>query len=139
MYLSDERMLGQIERMQKFLCDKGKCESDAENHGYRFPCCAAFLRPTDKLQKPDQAFMSTGEHLPICKIEDCKGRGKRGADVLEYKNMKDISLSSEMFEYLFNKGKIGSKEMSYSELSELYRDFFFLSSSDRVVIYAQEF
>ncbi|QNI03228.1 hypothetical protein HXW73_09965 [Halomonas sp. SH5A2] len=139
MYLSDERMLGQIEKMEKFLCSEGKCDSDAEDHGYRFPCCAAFLRPTDKLQKPDQAFMSTGEHLPICKIDGCKSRGQRGADVLEYKNMKNISLSSEMFEYLFNKGKIGSKEMSYSELSELYRDFLVETSSERVVIYAQEF
>ena len=139
MYLSDERMLGQIKKMKMFLCDKNKCKAGNEDHGFRFPCCAAFLRPTDKLQKPDQAFMSTGEHLPICKIDECKSFGQRGAEILEYKNMQEISLSSEMFEYLFNKGKIGSKEMSYTELSELYQDFLVESSSERVVIYAQEF
>ncbi|MDF1830638.1 hypothetical protein [Cycloclasticus pugetii] len=99
----------------------------------------AFLRPTDKLQKPDQAFISTGEHLPICKIEQCASKGVRGADVLEYKNIKDISLSSEMFEFLFNKGKIGSKELNYTELEELYGKFIGDASTQRVVVYAQEF
>jgi len=139
MYLSDERMLTQLQKMQKFLCETGKCQGGDNDHGYRFPCCAAFLRPTDKLQKPDQAFISTGEHLPICKIDECKSHGRKGAEILEYKNMHEISLSSEMFEYLFNKGKIGSKKMSYVELSELYRNFLVETSNERVVIYAQEF
>lgn len=139
LYLSDERMLDQISKMNEFLCDKGVCESNSEENEYRFPCCSAFLRPTDKLQKPDQAFISTGEHLPICKIEQCASKGVRGADVLEYKNIKDISLSSEMFEFLFNKGKIGSKELSYAELEELYGKFIGDASIQRVVVYAQEF
>lgn len=139
MYLTDERMLGQLDKMRSFLCDKDICKADSEDHGYRFPCCSAFLRPTDKLQRPDQDFISTGEHLPICKIDECKSVGTRGAEILEYKNMKEISLSSEMFEHLFNKGKIGSKEMSYSELVDLYESFVIETSRERVVIYAQEF
>ncbi|WP_333795832.1 hypothetical protein [Rheinheimera sp.] len=139
LYLSDERMLNQISKMNEFLCVKGVCESNSKENEYRFPCCSAFLRPTDKLQKPDQTFISTGEHLPICKIEQCASKGIRGADVLEYKNIKDISLSSEMFEFLFNKGKIGSKELSYTELEELYGKFIGEASSQRVVVYAQEF
>lgn len=139
LYLSDERMLDQISKMNSFLCRKGVCESNSEENDYRFPCCSAFLRPTDKLQRPDQKFLSTGEHLPICKIEQCTSKGVRGADILEYKNMKDVSLSSEMFEFLFNKGKIGSKDLSYSELEELYSKFLGDASGQRVVVYAQEF
>lgn len=139
LYLSDERMLGQIEKMKRFLCNKEVCCANEDEHGYRFPCCAAFIRPTDKLQKSDQSFISTGEHLPICKIDECKSRGSRGADILAYENIKDVSLSSEMFEFLFNKGKIGSKDLTYTELDELYADFLVQSSGDRVVVYAQEF
>lgn len=139
LYLSDERMLGQVKKMKSFLCDKDVCCAKEDESEYRFPCCSAFLRPTDKLQKPDQKFLSTGEHLPICKIDQCKSIGTRGAELLEYENIKDISLSSEMFEFLFNKGKIGSKELTYDQLEELYSDFLVKSSGDQVVVYAQEF
>ncbi|MEO0769744.1 MAG: hypothetical protein AAFY72_09965 [Cyanobacteria bacterium J06649_4] len=139
MYLSDERMLGQIEKMRQLLCNRQVCEADIENHGYRFPYCSAFLRPTDKLQKPDQKLMSTGEHLPICKIDECKSFGRRGAAILKYTDIKDISLSGEMFEFLFNKGKIGSKDMTYEEISEIYDAFLVEHLHERVVVYAQEF
>ena len=139
LYLSDERMQDQISKMRSFLCKKGICSSSSEENEYRFPCCSAFLRPTDKLQKPDQKFISTGEHLPICKISQCISKGARGADLLEYNNIKDISLSSEMFEFLFNKGKIGSRDLSYKELKELYSEFLGEAAAQRVVVYAQEF
>lgn len=138
LYLTDKRMLGQIDKMKTFLCDRTICDSALNEHGYRFPCCAAFIRPTDKLQKADQKFLSTGEHLPICKIEDCTTKGERGASVLEYERIKEISLSSEIFEFLFNKGKIGSREMAYSELVDLYSDFLDEASKERVIVYAQE-
>ncbi|EJG5880614.1 hypothetical protein NAE44_003371, partial [Salmonella enterica] len=106
---------------------------------YRFPCCSAFIRPTDKLQSADQKLMSTGEHLPICKIDECTSTGKRGARLLEYDNIKDISLSNESFEFLFNTGKIGSRNLTYDELTQLYSNFLQESSLSRVMIYAQEF
>lgn len=138
LYLSDKRMLDQIDKMKNLLCNSDTCKSSDNDHGYRFPCCAAFLRPTDKLQKADQKFISTGEHLPICKLEECSTKGERGAPILEYDKIKEISLSSEIFEFLFNKGKIGSREMSYSELETLYRGVLEDASRERVVIYAQE-
>ncbi|MBO2557941.1 hypothetical protein I6M33_16545 [Shewanella algae] len=138
LYLSDERMIGQLDKMKNLLCNSDVCKSSNKDHGYRFPCCAAFIRPTDKLQKPEQKFLSTGEHLPICKIEECLTTGERGAPILEYEKIKEISLSSEIFEFLFNKGKIGSRELSYSELTELYAGVLEDASKERVVIYAQE-
>jgi hypothetical protein len=139
MYLTDTRMARQMQNLQRFICDKTLCSQPNEAKSYRFPCCAAFLRPTDKLQKPDQAFVSTGEHIPICRIDQCKTAGARGAALLEYKNMRGISLSSEMFEGLFNTGKIGSRQLSYDELAELYHAHEVASEEDTVVIYLQEF
>ena len=138
LYLSDKRMLDQIDKLKKFLCDKGICQASKGDHGYRFPCCSAFIRPTDKLQKADQKFLSTGEHLPVCKIDECTTVGDRGGRLLEYEKIKEVSLSSEIFEFLFNKGKIGSRDLTYDELTQLYGAFIEDASKERVVIYAQE-
>lgn len=137
--LTDTRMIKQLERLNKFMCENGMCSQDKPDNTYRFPCCAAFLRPTDKLQKADQKYFSTGEHLPICRIGECKTETVRGKPALEYHKMRNVSLSSEMFEYLFNKGKIGSRLLGYDELKKLYADYLIESAEDNVVIYAQEF
>lgn len=135
---SNARMLGQIDKMKNFLCNKGICKNNNKNK-YRFPCCSAFLRPTDKLQSPNQAFISTGEHLPICHIEDCITTYPNGTRVLEYDNVRKISLSHNMFEELFNQGKIGSKPLSLEELADLYKDSSIISKKDRMLLYAQEY
>lgn len=137
--LTDSRMIEQLARLNKFMCSNGMCSQDKSDNPYRFPCCAAFLRPTDKLQKTEQKYFSTGEHLPICRIDECKTETVRGKPALEYHKMRDVSLNSEMFEYLFNKGKIGSRLLGYDELKKLYADYLIESSDDNVVIYAQEF
>jgi hypothetical protein len=53
--------------------------------------------------------------------------------------MRDISLSGEMFEGLFNTGKIGSRRLGYGELQKLYEAYEVESDESTVVIYAQEF
>ena len=137
LYLSEKRLCDQIQKMKSFLCDKSMCCASNDENTYRFPCCAAFIRPTDKLQKVPQSFHSSGEHLPICKIDDCKSEGERGAKILKYEDIREISLSNEIFEFLFNKGKIGSRTLNYEELAELYSAF--IKNSSDVIIYAQEF
>lgn len=139
LYLSDARMEKQLNRLRGFICENDICAQANSDNTYRFPCCSAFLRPTDKLQKVDQKYASTGEHVPICRIDDCKTVTTRGATILEYKNIRDMSLNGEMFEYLFNKGKIGSRMLSYTELRRLYTDYLVELSESNVVIYAQEF
>lgn len=138
LYLSDERMKYQIDKMKRFTCDKKICKQTEEN-AYRFPCCTGFIRPTDKLQNSDQKFISSGEHLPICQIEKCTSIGQKGAELLEYDNIKDVSLSSELFEHLFNRGKIGSRDLTHDELKNLYADASVIDTDDTVVVYAQEF
>ena len=135
---SNKRMLGQINKMKEFLCNKGVCKDNNESQ-YRFPCCSAFLRPTDKLQSPNQAFISTGEHLPVCHIEECITTSPGGARVLEYDNVRKISLSHDMFEELFNQGKIGSMRLSLEELADLYKDSDIVSKKDTMLLYAQEY
>ncbi len=139
LYLTDERMQKQLSRLKNFTCNKKVCDQPKNANTYRFPCCAGFLRPTDKLQRADQSFVSTGEHLPVCRIDECKSLSSQGKDILEYKKIRDVSLSSEMFEQLFNKGKIGSRPLDYSELEELYAEHVVATNEDTVVIYAQEF
>lgn len=138
-YLSDERMMAQLGKLKSFLCDKGVCSPSNETELYRFPYCSAFLRPTDKLQRSNQAFISTGEHLPICKVDRCGSYSERAADVITYNSLREWSVSHDIFENLFNKGKIGSRPLSYQELSEIYSDISSMDARDRVVIYAQEF
>lgn len=139
LYLSDNRMQEQLSKMKAFLCDRDRCKSKSTNTPYRFPCCAAFLRPTDKLQHPGQRLLSTGEHIPICKIEECATHGKRGGMLLEYDNIRETSLSAETFEFLFNSGKIGSDWMTQDALYTIYSDSLIDAAQDRVIIYAQEF
>lgn len=139
LYLSDPRMTAQIKKMRLFSCESGICNSSEEDNTYRFPCCSAFLRPTDKLQNVEQKFISSGEHLPICRIDQCKSVGSRGGELIEYEKIKSVSLSTELFEDLFNRGKIGSRDLSISELENLYKQSSVIDASDTVVIYAQEF
>ncbi len=139
LYLSDQRMTSQIEKMRAFTCSNDICKQGQGENNYRFPCCSGFLRPTDKLQNVEQKFISTGEHLPICKIEACKTTGLQGGILLEYEKIKEVSLSTELFEDLFNRGKIGSRELSPEELKNLYETAAVIDSTDTVVIYAQEF
>jgi hypothetical protein len=137
-YLSDDRMMNQIGRLKSLLCDRGVCTTPEAKDLYRFPYCSAFLRLTDKLQQPNQKFISTGEHLPVCKIDRCKNAGNNSTEILTYNNIREWSLSHEMFEYMFNREKIGSRLLSYQKLSEIYEDTSIVAN-ERVVIYAQEF
>jgi hypothetical protein len=137
--LSGSRLQEQLGKLKKFTCDRKMCQAKAGDNPYRFPCCAAFLRPTDKLQNPDQRLVSRGEHIRICRIDDCASTGKRGGRLLEYENMREVSLPTEAFEFLFNSGKIGSTPLSREELRHLYDGLQLDIPHDSVVIYAQEF
>lgn len=139
LHLSNERLKEQLRKLASFTCDNELCAAGLHDSQYRFPFCAGFLRPTDRLQSPGQELRSTGEHLPICKIEECTQKGSRGGDILHYNNIREISLSQQVFEELFSNGKIGSRSISYNELGELYKQFEVAEVADRIVIHTQEF
>jgi len=137
--LSDKRLKEQIDRLKSHTCSIGLCQCKENNEDFRFPFCTSFLRPTDALQRADQELISRGEHIPICKIEKVKSTGIRGGEYLEYKKIKSISISSMLFEDLFNRGKLGSRSLTIKELEELYKQSNIIDSSDTVIVYAQEY
>lgn len=137
--LNDARMKAQLNRLENFVCKNSLCSCPEGDESYRFPYCAAFLRPTDRLQKADQKLISSGEHIPICRIASCVEKSVRGTDTLTFDSMRGTSLSYEAFEYLFNAGKIGSRMISYIELIEIYKKYEVATSDSHVVIHAQEF
>lgn len=139
LYLSTPRMKAQLKRLASFMCESSACAPNPGSAEYRFPHCAAFLRLTDRLQTVNHKFVSTGEHLPICRIGECQSDGPRGGAMLTYDRIKETSLTSDMFELLFNRGKIGSRMLCHDELARLYTDYLVESAENNVVIYAQEF
>jgi hypothetical protein len=138
LYLNDARMQRQLTRMKAFFCDTGVCQATSKDQFFRFPHCSAFLRPTDRLQDPSQRLASSGEHIPICEIAKIKSAGPRGADVLSYEKIRESSLSQDEFQGLFTTGKLGSRTLTYQELTDLYRRLD-LSDPERLLIHAQDF
>jgi len=139
LYLNDDRTRRQLSRMEEFFCKRGLCKPGDTDHTFRFPFCSAFLRPTDRLQSPNQELRSTGEHIPICLINDVKRTGIRGADVLQYDDLRHMSLSYSVFEELFTSGKLGSRTLRYDELQQLYSVFDEMIDKDHILIHAQDF
>lgn len=115
------RVKNQIQRLQNFICQQGLCQLNSDENDYRFPACAAFIRPTNKLQNPDQTLMSFGEHLPVCKIDQCKVPTSRDGEMLRYRDMENISLTTDVFQHLFNTGKVGSRLLTEDELSQVQK------------------
>ncbi|QDU54271.1 hypothetical protein [Aeoliella mucimassa] len=139
LYLNDPRMKQQLLKLKSFFCDKNVCVAGHEDHPFRFPYCAGFLRPTDRLQMEDQKLASSGEHIPVCQIDRLKSEGVKGGECLTYNDVRRLSLSHEEFEGLFTTGKIGSKTLTYPELLDLYKGISGLTDPNRVLIHAQEF
>lgn len=132
----------QISKMESIFCNEGYCSCEKsinDENEYRFPYCSAFIRPTDYLQNTSQKLMSTGENLPICKIKNYISHGPNGGEYLEYNKIKEASLSGELFEFLFNRGKIGSNYFSYTELQEFYDYIMDGAGRKKLIIHAQEF
>lgn len=108
------------------------------DHKFRFPYCAAFFRPTDKLQSASQELRSSGEHIPVCMIDGLIKVGPRGGKNLEYEEIRRVSLNHLVFEDLFCNGKIGSRTLSMEELAELY-DGILENGEGKLVVHAQQF
>jgi len=138
LYLSDERMQRQLARMKEFFCDAKLCQAGSEDHTFRFPFCGAFLRPTDRLQNPNQKLRTTGEHLPIRQIDKVKRTGVRDGEMLSLDSIRHMSLSHHVFENLFTSGKIGSRTISYDELETLYAKLGSMIDQNRILIHAQD-
>jgi hypothetical protein len=131
----------QLKKMEDNLCRNNYCTcEDGKNYStiFRYPYCTAFLRPTDKLQNKNSAFISSGMHIPICKINSVTVETKEGNKVLKKQNMRHTSLTHKVFEENFNNNQIGSRWMSYSEAEKLYKEHKILDNDERIIVHVQE-
>ena len=65
--------------------------------------------------------------------------GPRGGKKLTYKGIRESSLTGELFELLFNSGKIGSREFSAYDIERFYKENDVFTHNERIVIHAQEY
>lgn len=139
---SDARNLElQLQKLAKIVCEVGLCTCAEEldpPRSYRLPCCAAFLRPTDRLQRPDANLISSGLHVPIC-VANTVSLEATGGRVLKRDPLRNRAVSQRLFEELFNRGMLGSSWIPYSDVEALYREHRILDYDQRIIVYAQEF
>lgn len=137
LYLNDERMFDQIEKVEKHLCKSGYCrDHNGEKFppGYRLPYCCGFLRPTSKLINNESKLVSTGMHIPVCEVRKIKEmEGK-----ITKQNIISKSISSKNFEDLFNENLLGSRWISFDELDRFYEEKQINSLTNTIRIHAQE-
>jgi hypothetical protein len=136
-----KNMEPQLKKMNDNLCANGYCNCEdgkKTSDEFRYPFCSAFLRPTDRLQYKDSPLTSSGMHIPICKIDSVAVETKEGNKVLRRNNMKNTSLSQQIFEECFNHNQIGSRWMNYSEAEKLYQEHKILESDERIILHVQE-
>ena len=131
----------QLKKLGKALCKASFCCCEEGNNissGYRLPFCSAFLRPTDKLQHVESKMISSGWHLPVCKIDTVADTTENNNKYLTLDKVKKSSLSHNVFEEVFNAEMLGSRWLSYEEVETLYREHHILDDSEKIIIYAQK-
>jgi hypothetical protein len=131
----------QLERLQALCCKDGLCdENDPPESApaYRLPFCAAFLRPTDRLQRPDSTLISSGVHVPVC-VALTVSLDAVGGRALKREPIRGRAVSQRLFEELFNRNMLGSRWLPYEHVEALYRQHRILDAGQRIVVHAQEF
>jgi hypothetical protein len=131
----------QLIKLKSTFCDRGLCHPSTQSKSqdkYRLPYCAAFLRPTDKLQERDIKLVSTGLHVPVCVVNRlCQS--EKGVKKIERKCMRGESLSQTIFSELFNYNMCGTRWLLYQELSDFYQANSVIRNPYSISIFAQEF
>lgn len=139
----DPRMEKQMERMKAIGCDGIFCKEPlsggGNQHAFRFPHCAVFLRPTDELQNRDARLISSGLHIPLC-VANAKWTVNRNGGSSIYKTSVDkFSVDHGLFEDLFYKAFLGSNWLQAEELESVYKSTGVLDDEEFLVFHAQEY
>lgn len=137
LYFSNGNMVDQIEKLDKHICKSGYCKNESGkkySDNYRLPYCAAFLRPTNFLTKPDANLVSSGIHLPICMVNKIKETDNK----ISNKNVVGKNIGHRVFEELFIENLIGSNWISIDQLEKFYQEKGITSQSARIRVHAQE-
>jgi hypothetical protein len=136
LYLNEERLKKQLDRLKSFTCDSGLC-SGLKNKEFRFPFCAGFLRPTDQLQSPNQKLKSSGLHLPICRLGAASVKGPKNGLKINKDSVLPHAVSGEVFDKLFTENKVGSDSLSYAQLSDHYAKISEQAGNTNLLVHVQ--
>lgn len=126
----------QLDRLRDAVCDTGFCRPDSPEAkvAYRLPYCSAFLRLTDRLQRPESRLISAGWFVPICRLPKMTEPGSlRRADIT------NRCVSSDMFEAALVESVVGSDWRSFEEIENLYKRTKIFEANDKIIIHAQEY
>lgn len=116
------KITSQLQKLNDLFCRHGCCTANSDQKDtYRLRCCAAFLRPTDELQDADARLISSGYHIPICRVEALWKPTQRTGKKLTWQDFRSESVTYRVFEELFNTDMLGSKWMTTEALEDLYR------------------
>lgn len=142
-----DRVKRQLSRLETSFCSSGVCNREmGVSRGFRMPGCAAYLRPTDKLQRPDVKMQTSGYHVPACELEGLweltsqaqRDTGKPSGIKLTAQGVEGHSISMPTFEELFNAKMLGSDWIPVAQLKALYEKEPILNTpTDSIGIHAQ--
>lgn len=138
----DPRMLNQLARLKTFACKNLSCQLCSANYDpkptYRLPSCAVFIRPTDRLQHPNANMKSSGLHIPLCVVESSWEVNQRQGLTIRRPAVVDRSLSHRVFDELFKSHMVGSKEITWPELTAIYKMYDIFDAEDRIILHMQD-
>lgn len=133
----DERMLKQINKMSGHLCQSGFCKGDVSSNNddyFRFPYCSGFLRPTSNMQNSNSKMITTGDHIPVCKINNLAATyGK-----VTKENIVGTTVGHKIFEDTFINNTLGSRWITIDDLEEFYTSRGIFSELDNIKLRVQE-
>jgi hypothetical protein len=136
----NERLNAQLDRLNATFCSKGWCHEGGEGRRwYRFPFCAAFLRPTDQLQAKTSRLSTSGYHIPICLLRELWQETRRGGLMLHADILRRAAVAHRAFDDLFHAEFLGSRWINWPELEALYREHRVLEPSETAKIHVQSF
>jgi len=139
LYASQSNVRAQLETLKKVFCDNNLCKVavGSTSNFYRLPHCAAFLRPTDKLQSKTARLASTGYHLPVCRVATMWKPSQQGKPMLTVEDVRAEAISHQVFDDLFNADKLGSDWIATKDLEQLYQQYKVLDRNDRIIFQCQ--
>jgi len=133
----DEREERQLRRLKDNNCSCNHCElptAYASTSPYRFPYCAAFIRPTNKVMAKGSKMKTMGDHIPLCKLDELRNSGSAVSKYVIQAN----SLTQQSFEEAFNKFHVGSRWMQIGDLEQFYATRKLKDMVDNIRIIVQE-
>jgi hypothetical protein len=129
----------QYAKLTGATCKGRLCDPEAIPHrAYRLPTCTAFVRPTDRLQQPNSITTSSSLHIPICVLNESWQTNQAGGKSVRRDQINGRSLSHRTFGELFDYCMVGSKEITFDQMTTMYHSFGILENQDKVVVHFQD-